>query len=100
MPKSTLFIIGAGCSKNYDHSKNGIQNLVSPTNNDFFKMAKIVLQELGVDKASEEPLMNLLKRICLMKGLRCNKTYEFLSDSVLDNLEDIMPSIPQAYFYR
>jgi hypothetical protein len=93
MPKSTLFIVGAGCSKNYDHSRNGIQKLVSPTNNDFFKMAKIVLQVLGVDEASEKPLMNLLKRICLMKGLRYNNTYEFLSDSVLDNLEDIMTSI-------
>ena len=93
MPKSTLFIIGAGCSKNYDHSKNGIQKLVSPTNNDFFKMAKIVLQVLGVDGASNEPLEKLLERICQMKGLHYNDKCEFLSNSILDNLEDVMTSI-------
>lgn len=39
----TLYIIGAGCSTNYDQSKSPVLGLIPPVNNDFFKMAKKVI---------------------------------------------------------
>jgi hypothetical protein len=38
-----LLIIGAGCSKNYSQGSSEIEGLASPTDNDFFRMAKKVL---------------------------------------------------------
>jgi len=39
----TLYIIGAGCSRNYEKTSSPVQGLKPPLNNDFFKMAKKII---------------------------------------------------------
>jgi hypothetical protein len=41
----TLYIIGAGCSRNYDQSETRVQGLLPPLNSDFFAMAKKIVDQ-------------------------------------------------------
>lgn len=45
---SVLYMIGAGCSKNYDQSISPVPNLKPPLNRDFFKMAKKIIDFYGL----------------------------------------------------
>lgn len=89
----TLFVIGAGCSKNYDSSGNGITGLVSPTNSDFFKMARKVLLDAGAKKGAKDPLKEMLLRICKGRGIKYDDDYDFLESPLLDDLEEVMTDI-------
>lgn len=91
--KRTLFVIGAGCSKNYDCSHNGIAGLTSPTNTDFFTMSRKVLVNSEVRKDTIKPLKNLFLKICEKRGLQHDNSYEFLEDQTLADLEDVMTSV-------
>jgi len=39
----TLYIIGAGCSRNYEQCQSPVPRLQPPVNADFFKMAKKIV---------------------------------------------------------
>jgi hypothetical protein len=91
--KKTLFIIGAGCSKNFNSSENGIDGLECPINSDFFKMAKRALLSSIIEENSKPPLKNLFDQICNERGLINNNQYEFLDDPSLIDLEDVMTEI-------
>lgn len=91
--KKTLFVVGAGCSKNYDCSSNGIAGLTSLTNNDLFNMARKVLCKAQVDRASQKLLEKLFKQICRQRGVPYDPNYNFLDDPAFNDLEDIMTDV-------
>jgi hypothetical protein len=41
----TLYLLGAGCSRNYIQSETRIAGLMAPLNNDFFRMARRVIDD-------------------------------------------------------
>ena len=43
-----LYILGAGCSRNFAEARHGIRGLRSPTDRDFFKMARLVVEHTGM----------------------------------------------------
>jgi len=45
-----LYIIGAGCSRNYAEGTTSVPNLASPLDKDFFVMAKKVILHKGIDE--------------------------------------------------
>jgi hypothetical protein len=89
----TLFVIGAGCSKNYDSSGNGIPGLVPPTNNDFFKMARKVLLQAGIKEDAKAPLKEMFVSVCNRRGIKYDDGYDFLESPQLENLEEVMTDI-------
>ena len=51
MMANTIYILGAGCSRNYSFEyENPIPGLKSPLDNDFFEMAYKVLTNEPADK--------------------------------------------------
>ncbi len=85
----TLYIIGAGCSKNFTEATHGIRGLKSPTNGDFFKMARRVILNTGMrsDPLFRGEIEHLIKTIApLYSG---QNDLKFFKDPKL-NLEDVM----------
>lgn len=89
----TLFVIGAGCSRNYDCSNNGIEGLLSPINVDFFSMAKKVLLKTEIDASSKILLKQLFEQICIERGLNFDDNYQFLENPAFNDLEDVMTDV-------
>ena len=52
----TLYILGAGCSRNYSQSATEISGLLSPLDKDFFLMAKRLLIHKKMDRRFDERL--------------------------------------------
>jgi len=59
----TLYIVGAGCSKNYSDGETDVPGLESPLDSDFFKMAKKVISNKGVEPELEDSLNLFLDRL-------------------------------------
>ena len=53
-----LYIIGAGCSRNYDECTSPVPNLKPPLNKDFFKMAKKIIDFYNLSQMYS-PIPNL-----------------------------------------
>ena len=85
-----LYILGAGASRNYSQPKHGIRGLKSPLNNDFFRMAKRVIDNTGMRE--ELPFFDevevLIKTVAPMYGSK-ETSLDFFGTPVL-NLEDVM----------
>lgn len=81
----TLFLIGAGCSKNYSEATHGIDGLESPLNRDFFEKAKLVI---GHDRLDARKLRPLFQDLHQLYGLQTRDPD--LDASSLDNLEAVM----------
>jgi len=93
---SNLYIIGAGCSRNYSSDQNIITDLSPPLNEDFFKMAKLVLAKTGMryDENFMEDINALLKKLSKLYGLDSNLS---MLDSEKLNLEDVMTILDVDY---
>jgi hypothetical protein len=86
-----LYIIGAGCSRNYAQSTCNIVGLKSPLNNDFFTMAKKVAASGNprIQQFSNGVLNSIVKRICQFYGYPANHGIDVFDDPRLE-LEDVM----------
>lgn len=67
---SKLYILGAGCSRNYTEGTTNIPGLASPLDNDFFKMAKRVITNRTLDLLLSQSIDGLVRDLCRMYG--CN----------------------------
>lgn len=90
----TLYIIGAGCSRNYDQSNSPVPGLKPPLNKDFFKMAKKVIDyyDLNFMYSPILGLDHLVKDINHLCG-RYSHTGRYNSKVLNDerlNLENVM----------
>lgn len=87
---SDLYILGAGCSRNYSQSRHQIQGLKSPLNRDFFKMARLVIENTGMksDPTFMEEIDILIKKIAPLYHSSKNDLSFF--DNPYLNLEDVM----------
>jgi hypothetical protein len=65
---SKLYIIGAGCSRNYSDGVTDVPDLVSPLDSDFFKMAKKVIVHKGLGDDLRGPIDYLLFDLYEMYG--------------------------------
>lgn len=85
-----LYIIGAGCSRNYCQAKHGIRGLKSPLNKDFFKMAYRVIENTGIktDDFFIDETKNMIKKIAPLYG-SSDTGLSFLKNRLI-NLEDVM----------
>lgn len=85
-----LYILGAGCSRNYAQSTHGIKGLRSPLNHDFFKMAKLVIENTGMkyDASFMEEIDFLIRTIAPFYGY--NQSDLGFFDSSALSLEEIM----------
>lgn len=63
-----LYIVGAGCSRNYTQGLTDIPDLKSPLDRDFFKMAKRLLKHKSMDLKFRERFNYLLKDLIQMFG--------------------------------
>jgi len=87
---STLYILGAGCSKNYSQATHQIQGLESPVNTNFFKMARLVIENTGMrlDPVFMEEIDILIKKIAPLYGSNSNDLSFFDNPNL--NLEEVM----------
>ena len=87
---SNLYVLGAGCSRNYSQSKHRIKGLKSPLNRDFFKMARLVIENTGMrsDPLFMEEIDVLINTVAPLYGSN-KKDLNFFSNPHL-NLEDTM----------
>lgn len=85
-----LFVLGAGCSRNYAQSIHRIRGLRSPLNHDFFKMAKLVIENTGMisDQSFMEDIELLIRTIAPLYGYS-QYDISLLEDAAL-NLEEVM----------
>lgn len=90
---STLYIIGAGCSRNYSQSTSKVPGLACPLNNDFFKMAKKVVASLnireGADWVFDGSIGHLIPDLCEMYGYSRDTGINVFDDPRLE-LEDVI----------
>lgn len=91
-----LYIIGAGCLRNYISKENNIKNLIPPLNKDFFKMAKLVVENTGM-KNDENFMDDLNKLILKLSSLYGLKPDISILKSNLLNLEDVMTILDVDY---
>lgn len=88
----TLYIIGAGSSKNYDQCNSPVPKLEVPLNNDFFKMAKKVIDyyDLSHMYSPITGLDHFIRNINRLLGYSGSQydTSSFLDDRL--SLEEIM----------
>jgi hypothetical protein len=84
-----LYILGAGCSRNYSEATHGIRGLESPTNGNFFKMARLVIEKTGMKSDSRfmEEIDLLIKTVARLYG-GPNDLRLFSKKNL--NLEDVM----------
>lgn len=88
---ATLYIIGAGCSNNYDECVSPVRGLKPPLNKDFFKMARKVIDHYGLCNMYS-PIMgldHLLRDINELYGYERGESTEVLEDDRL-SLEGVM----------
>jgi len=85
-----LYILGAGCSRNYSQSSHRIRGLKSPLNRDFFKMARLVIENTGMksDPLFMEEINLLIKKVAPLYGSSDSGLSFFNNPSL--NLEDVM----------
>lgn len=87
-----LYIIGAGSSKNYEQSRSPVPGLEVPVNNDFFEMAKKVIDHYNLAHMVS-PIIGLNHFIGNINRLFGYSNDEYDTSSFLDNrlsLEEIM----------
>lgn len=84
-----LYILGAGCSRNYSEATHNIRGLESPTNGNFFKMARLAIEKTGMKSDSRfmEEIDLLIKTIAPLYG--GSNELRFFSKRNL-NLEGVM----------
>lgn len=87
----TVFLTGAGCTRNYRQASHGIQDLQPPLNSDFFAMARKVV--LSRNLGSSKELQRLLRTICNLYRLRFDSQLNFLESDSLRNLEAVMTNL-------
>jgi hypothetical protein len=65
-----LYIVGAGSSRNYSQSTHRIAGLESPLDGDFFRMARLVIENTGMknDQLFMEEVENLIKALAPKYG--------------------------------
>jgi hypothetical protein len=92
----TLYIIGAGCSRNYDQSISPVPDLKPPLNEDFFKMAKKVVDfyDLSFMYSPILGLNHLIRDMCQIYGYKRSEHDTRVLDDDRLNLEAVM-----NYFY-
>ncbi len=85
-----LYILGAGCSKNYSEPRNRIQGLESPTDRDFFQKAGLVIENSGIQSDDEfmEEVKHLIKTLAPMYGSK-DSSLSFFDNPDL-SLEQVM----------
>lgn len=87
-----IFILGAGCSKNYLQGTTAIPGLKCPVDRDFFIMAKKVITNQAFDPLFDAQLNHLLKDIDEMFGNHDNDHLSVLDTPNL-SLEKVMTEI-------
>ena len=85
-----LYILGAGCSRNYSQATHRIRGLKSPLNRDFFKMASLVIENTGMkaDSLFMGEIHALIRKIAPLYG-RNDAGLDFFDSTEL-SLEDVM----------
>jgi hypothetical protein len=86
-----LYIIGAGCSRNYDQGISPVRGLKPPLNKDFFKMARKVIDHYGLFNMYS-PIMgldHLIEDITELYGYKRGQSTKVLDDDRL-SLENVM----------
>lgn len=68
MRRLKLYILGAGCSRNYSQGETEINGLKSPLDDDFFKMAKKVIFNKQMDRLFWLRLENFLQDLTRLYG--------------------------------
>jgi NAD-dependent SIR2 family protein deacetylase len=92
MDMTKIFILGAGCSKNYSQGTTNIPGLKCPVDRDFFAMAKKVIINKITDPLFDAQLNHLLKDINEMFGSQDNDGLSVLDIPNL-SLEKVMTEI-------
>jgi len=88
--KKTLFIIGAGCSLHYKDATHGINHFISPTNQNFFSMLKLLLDNTTTD--SENKINNLFKYLCNSRGIPYEIDRSYLKEKFND-MEEVITDL-------
>lgn len=86
---ANLYILGAGCSRNYSQSTHGIQGLECPLDSDFFTMARLVIENSGMksDELFMEEIDAMVKTIAPLYGGKIGLNF---FDDEAPRLEDAM----------
>lgn len=93
---ANLYILGAGCSKNYSQSINKVKDLACPLNDDFFRMAKIVCERMGEsDPLFMDDIRYLIKSISPLYGKQKDDLSFFDNDEL--KLEEVMTLLDTDY---
>lgn len=92
MPSSRIFILGAGFSKQYSTAAHGVPNLEPPTDGDFFKQVKRVLDNSNYESSREE-LEILFQYICDSWKIEYDETLDFLNSPVLKSMEEVFTDL-------
>jgi len=84
-----LYILGAGCSRNFSESTHGIRGLKSPLDTDFFRMGRLVIENTGMksDPLFMEEIDILIKTIAPLYGGKSDLSF---FDNPDLRLEDVM----------
>lgn len=82
---SKMFIIGAGCSKNYSYIRTDIPGLTCPVDSDFFKIAKKVISS-AINRRLESDQIFSVSLDSLLRYLTDNYG-NFLDDDILSVLD-------------
>lgn len=90
--QKTLFIIGAGFSKQYKNASHNISSFESPVNNDFFQMVKKLLNNINI-KPSKIKLDELFKYLCDSRSLTFRDDYSYLEKTSLEDMEGVLTEL-------
>jgi hypothetical protein len=92
---TVLYILGAGCSKNYDQYDGPILGLRPPLNSDFFKVTKRIIDHYGLGLASSiTGLDHLIRNLNRLYGYGDSEEDTTVFDDPRLTLEAVM-----NYFY-
>jgi DNA-directed RNA polymerase subunit RPC12/RpoP len=91
-----LYILGAGCSKNYSQSDNNFQGIECPINDNFFKIARVVCERTGEsDPFFMEDIHFLIRTLSPLYGEHTDDLSFFSRDEL--RLEEVMTLLDTEY---
>jgi hypothetical protein len=79
--RQKLLIIGAGCSRNYSQGTSNIAGLKSPLDNDFFKMAKKVILNSGLESNLAMLIEGLVHNLHRLYGYQMFEMKDWINTS-------------------
>jgi hypothetical protein len=87
--RKTLYIFGAGSSRNYNNATHSIPGLEPPMNSDFFKMLRLVILN-DVLQEKTRIVSTFLRKLGEAYSLKADNALDFLGRDVFSNLEAVM----------